>query len=66
MYNNYLDSINKTNEVIKSLSGEEEIGRIAKSEQRWTSSKQSKENFKRLKVKIGEIYQFDFGKNFIP
>ncbi|RHO18499.1 type II toxin-antitoxin system PemK/MazF family toxin [Amedibacterium intestinale] len=66
MYNNYLDSINKTNEVIKSLSGKEEIGRIAKSEQRWASSKQSKENFKRLKVKIGEIYQFDFGKNFIP
>ena len=45
MYNNYLDSINKTNEVIKSLSGKEEIGRIAKSEQRWSIFKAIKRKF---------------------
>ena len=64
MYKKYLDSINKTNDVIQKLDGSEEITRISKSEIKWALSKMGIKQ--RRNVKKGEIYQFDFGKNFVP
>ncbi|MCI9312528.1 MAG: hypothetical protein HFE68_04100 [Erysipelotrichaceae bacterium] len=64
MYKKYLESINKTNDVIRKLDGSDEISRISKSEIKWALSKMGKKQ--RWLVKKGEIYQFDFGKNFVP
>lgn len=64
MYKKYLDDINKTNNVIQKLNGSDEISRISKSEIKWALSKMGIKQ--RRHVKKGEIYQFDFGKNFVP
>lgn len=64
MYKKYLDAINKTNDVIQKLNGNDEISRISKSEIKWALSKMGIKQ--RRHVKKGEIYQFDFGKNFVP
>ena len=64
MYKKYLDAINKTNDVIQKLNGSDEISRISKSEIKWSLSKMGIKQ--RRHVKKGEIYQFDFGKNFVP
>ncbi len=64
MYKKYLDAINKTNDVIQKLNGSDEISRISKSEIKWALSKMGIKQ--RRRVKKGEIYQFDFGKNFVP
>lgn len=61
----YIRNITKTNEVI--LSGtvrSDEIDRLSKSDYRWADNK--RKNLQTRKIKKGEIYQFEFGKNFVP
>lgn len=61
----YLKAQNKTNEAI--LNGNiscKEIERFSKSDYRWITDR--KKHFQHRKVKQGEIYQFEFGKNHIP
>ena len=61
----YLRNISKTNELIlNELLGNDELVRFSKSDYRWADNK--KKNFQTRKVKKGEIYQFEFGKNFVP
>lgn len=61
----YLKAQNKTNELLINHScNPDELNRFSKSDYRWASNK-----IKSLQchsVKKGEIYQFEFGKNFIP
>jgi len=61
----YIRNINKTSDLI--LSGalkNDEIERFSKSDYRWVNNKEKEFQFR--KVKKGEIYQFEFGKNYAP
>lgn len=61
----YIRNITKTNELI--LNGTlpaEEIARMSKSDCRWAENK--KKSFQTRTIKKGEVYQFEFGKNFVP
>ena len=61
----YIKNITKTNElVLDGTLGSDEINRFAKSDYRWADNK--RKDFQTRKVRKGEIYQFEFGKNFIP
>lgn len=63
--NEYLKSQIKTNEIVITNSlANDELDRFSKSDYRWASN-QSK-SLQNYIVKKGEIYQFEFGKNFIP
>ena len=44
--------------------GSDELDRFSKSDFRWADNR--KKPFRQRAVKKGEIYQFEFGKNFIP
>ena len=58
-------NITKTNDlVLDGTLGSDEINRFAKSDYRWADNK--RKDFQTRKVRKGEIYQFEFGKNFIP
>lgn len=50
--------------VLDGTLGSDEINRFAKSDYRWADNK--RKTFQTRKVRKGEIYQFEFGKNFIP
>ena len=61
----YLKAQTKTNEIIvNSTIGSDELSRLSKSDFRWADER--KKAFRQLPVRIGEVYQFEFGKNFIP
>lgn len=61
----YIRSVTKTNELILSGAvGEQEIERFASSDWRWAADRNR--GFQTRKVKKGDIYQFEFGKNFVP
>ena len=62
---NYLKSQNKINEAIisNSFTGDELI-RFSKSDYRWADNKSKP--YRHRTVKKGEIYQFEFGKNYQP
>lgn len=61
----YLKAQSKTNEIIIGNSiGSNELDRFSKSDFRWADNK--KKAFQQRSVKKGEIYQFEFGKNYIP
>lgn len=61
----YIKNITKTNDLILDRTiGDDEISRFAKSDYRWADNK--RKSFQTRKVRKGEIYQFEFGKNFIP
>lgn len=61
----YIKNITKTNNlVLDGTLGSDEINRFAKSDYRWADNK--RKDFQTRKVRKGEIYQFEFGKNFIP
>ena len=61
----YIKNITKTNDlVLDGTLGSDEINRFAKSDYRWADNK--RKDFQTRKVRKGEIYQFEFGKNFIP
>lgn len=56
---------NKTNEtVLRNTYSSDELGRFSKSDYRWADNRTKP--FRHKAVKKGEIYQFEFGKNFIP
>lgn len=69
--NDYLKSQSKTNEaIIKNVFTLDEINRFSHSDLRWADKRikdaQNSNNPSTRKIKKGEIYQFEFGKNFIP
>jgi len=61
----YLKAQNKTNEaVITNAFSSDELDRFSKSDYRWADNRFKQ--FRHRTVKKGEIYQFEFGKNFQP
>lgn len=61
----YLKAQSKTNEIIiGNTFSSDELDRFSKSDFRWADNR--KKSFRQRAVKKGEIYQFEFGKNFIP
>jgi hypothetical protein len=61
----YLKSQSKTNEIIMdNMVHSDELDRFSKSDFRWADNKAKP--FRQRSVKKGEIYQFEFGKNYIP
>ena len=61
----YLKAQSKTNEIIVgNLINPDELDRFSKSDFRWADNR--KKSFQHRTVKKGEIYQFEFGKNYIP
>ncbi len=61
----YLKAQCKTNDIIiKKTIGPDELDRFSKSDLRWADNR--KKSFQQRTVKKGEIYQFEFGKNYIP
>lgn len=63
--NEYLKAQSKTNEIIVgNMIGSDELDRFSKSDFRWADNR--KKPFRQRAVKKGEIYQFEFGKNYIP
>lgn len=63
--NNYLKAQSKTNETIIAGSfNSDELDRFSKSDFRWAENQRKLLQFRT--VKKGEIYQFEFGKNYMP
>lgn len=61
----YLKAQNKTNDaVISNQFNQDELDRFSKSDYRWVDNRSKQ--FRHKPVKKGEIYQFEFGKNFLP
>ena len=61
----YLKAQNKTNEtVLGNVYSSDELDRFSKSDYRWADNRTKP--FRHKIVKKGEIYQFEFGKNYIP
>ena len=63
--NEYLKAQNKTNEVILASNfSNNELNRFSRSDHRWADNRVRQ--FRHKAVKKGEIYQFEFGKNYKP
>lgn len=63
--NEYLKAQNKTNEIIVANNfTNNELDRFSASDFRWADNRTKQ--FRHRQVKKGEIYQFEFGKNFKP
>lgn len=63
--NEYLKAQSKTNEtVITGAFNADELDRFSRSDFRWADNR--KKQFQFRTVKKGEIYQFEFGKNYVP
>lgn len=61
----YLKAQNKTTDaVISDAFSKDELGRFSKSDYRWANNRLKQ--YRHRIVKKGEIYQFEFGKNFQP
>lgn len=61
----YLKAQNKTTDaVISNIFSPDELNRFSKSDYRWADNRSKQ--FRYQTVKKGEIYQFEFGKNFQP
>lgn len=61
----YLKAQNKTNEtVLRNVYSPDELGRFSRSDYRWADNRAKP--FRHKIVKKGEIYQFEFGKNYVP
>lgn len=61
----YLVAQNKTNDIIVgNMISSDELERFSKSDFRWADNR--KRTFQKRIVKKGEIYQFEFGKNYVP
>lgn len=61
----YIRNITKTNDLIlNGTLGNDEIDRFSKADYRWADNK--RKSFQTRKIRKGEIYQFEFGKNFVP
>ncbi len=65
LLNEYLKAQSKTNkDIINGAFTPDELDRFSKSDYRWADNRSK--NFQFRTVKKGEIYQFEFGKNYIP
>lgn len=63
--NEYPKAQNKANKaIISGIFSSDELDRFSKSDYRWVNNRTAP--FRHRAVKKGEIYQFEFGKNFIP
>lgn len=63
--NEYLKAQTKTNDaIIADAFNSDELNRFSKSDYRWADNRSKQ--FRHRTVKKGEIYQFEFGKNFQP
>ncbi len=63
--NEYLKAQSKTNEaIIRNGFSTDELDRFSKSDFRWINNRGKL--FRQRPVKKGEIYQFEFGKNYTP
>lgn len=63
--NEYLKAQSKTNEtIVAGLYNADELNRFSKSDFRWADNR--KKQFQFRTVKKGEIYQLEFGKNYVP
>lgn len=63
--NEYLKAQSKTNDIIcANAFSTDELNRFSKSDYRWANNRSKQFRYK--PVKKGEIYQFEFGKNFQP
>ena len=63
--NDYLKSQSKTNEaIIANTFSNDELSRFSKSDYRWVDNRAKP--YRHRTVKKGEIYQFEFGKNYKP
>ena len=63
--NEYLKAQNKTNEIIIANNfTSNELDRFSASDFRWADNRTKQ--FQHRQVKKGEIYQFEFGKNYKP
>lgn len=61
----YLKAQNKTTDaIISNIFSTDELERFSKSDYRWASDRTKQ--YRQRQVKKGEIYQFEFGKNFKP
>lgn len=61
----YLKAQDKTNQIIiEDGFSPDELDRFSRSDFRWADNKSR--SFRQKAVKKGEIYQFEFGKNYIP
>lgn len=61
----YLNAQSKTNNLVTGSSiSTDEIHRFAHSDYRWADNKGK--TFQHRKVLKGEVYQFEFGKNYVP
>lgn len=61
----YLKSQNKINTlIINNILNNDEMERVSTSDIRWANNKSKQ--LSQSKIKKGEIYQFDFGKNYSP
>ncbi len=61
----FLKAQSKTNEaIIKKVFDSDELDRFSKSDYRWADNRTK--SFRHKTIKKGEIYQFEFGKNYIP
>jgi hypothetical protein len=61
----YLNAQSKTNEIIvNNALTNDELNRFSKADYRWADSRNKP--FQKRTVKKGEIYQFEFGKNYFP
>lgn len=61
----YLKAQNKTNEtILGNTFSPDELDRFSKSDYRWADNRTKP--FRHKIAKKGEIYQFEFGKNYIP
>ena len=61
----YLKAQSKTNEtIIENIYSADELDRLSRSDFRWANNKTKP--FQHRIIKKGEIYQFEFGKNYIP
>lgn len=61
----YLKAQSKTNEtILGNLYSSDELNRFSKSDYQWADNRSK--TFRHRIVKKGEIYQFEFGKNYIP
>lgn len=61
----YLKAQSRTNEIIiGNAISSDELHRFSKSDFRWADNR--KTAFRQRDVKKGDIYQFEFGKNYIP
>ncbi len=61
----YIKAQNKTNEIVlKEIIKTDELCRFSQSDFRWANNR--KKEFLRKKIRKGEIYQIEFGKNYVP